>query len=65
MIFINFSCLLLALWLFLLLAYYYVWVFPVGFDICGDPATDPDPLEPLEQQQQQGKLFDHTNPSFL
>ena len=40
-------------------------IFPLGFDICGDPALDPDPLEPLEQQQQQGKLFDHTNPIFL
>ena len=63
--FINFGCCLLIHLVVVASGLLYVWVSSLGFDICGDPATDPDPLEPLEQQQQQGKLFDHTNPIFL
>ena len=38
------------------------WIFSLGID---DPIEcENPPQQHLEQQQQQGKLFDHTNPIF-
>ena len=60
--FIKFGCCLLVWFVVVASCLLFVWVLSLGFDICGDPASDPQ--SPIEQQQQ-GKQFDHDNPINL
>ena len=62
--FIKIGCCLLVQLVVIASRLLYVWVLSLGFDICGDPEHDP-PQHTLEQQQQQGKQFDHANSLFL